>query len=105
MPSNENKITDRRWQCAFAEADDFAKPVTHKLKRIAPVRCSAWLGRIVITRFSKHDNERKLRVWHRYTLSRYVQKTTLTVCNANLRRCNDLMTSQIPPVRRAMRNI
>jgi hypothetical protein len=38
------KLSDRHWQRASAEADDVVKPITYKLKRIAPVRCSALLG-------------------------------------------------------------
>lgn len=39
--------SDRHWQRACAEADDVVKPVTHKLNRVAPVRCSA-LARICV---------------------------------------------------------
>ena len=43
-----SRLSDRRWQRASTEADDVVKPVTHKLKRTAAVRCSISLGRVVV---------------------------------------------------------
>ena len=44
-----------------AEADDVVKPVTHKLKRTAPVRCSALLALLVSKSLSKFLGHIELR--------------------------------------------
>src|SRR5437899_2908000 len=53
-------LSDRRWQRASAEADDVVKPVTHKLNRIAPARCSALVRPVVVSQAHREYISRTL---------------------------------------------